>query len=1362
MKKLTVLLLLVNLLTGSLFAQTASRKDLIFNLPPSVPVPRWVNIIDWEHPNIYKIDSTIEACEENDISAGKAEKEESDEEPYEMAYKRWRKKIEPFIQANGAVVEQSGYYNRLLQTSIDAQSKIKQQAAGARIAGNANWTILGPVETYDEKKTKIPWQVNVYSMAIAPSDQNVLYAGAETGAIYRTTDKGLHWTSISDNLPPFTANAIAVDPANANTVYAVGNGGQLIKSINAGVSWTFLTAYQGGMSEKIVISKTTGAIILAGQTGVYYSNNGGAAWQAAGGISADQVYDVEINAVNPNIVYAVGTKANAGNAVGIFRSVNGGASFTAVNAAVLNNVHCYGARFGVTPANGNTVYCINLADGAPKLFKSTDGGVSWNLTVTGQTPALDVDNWQGFYDLDMMVSPTNENQVILGTRYALKSVDGGFNFTRLSDSPFPLHADIQCMRSIGNDAWISTDGGVSYSSDFFTNTSNWSARNNGITGSEFWGFGQGWDQDIVVGGRYHNGDVTVFENYGAGTSLYLGWAEAATGHVFHGQKNIVGFSDAGTLQIPSSLPGNIMGADNSNTLWPQDDWYGTLSSKLMIDPRYSNTFYVGRDNVLWKSVNHGNSYVALHDFGSKVWRFDIARNNPDVIYLCTESGVFKTTDGGASWTTLSLPAGVSYSYYNADISVDQLNENVVFLCMAQGDAGNKVFKSTNGGAAWTNYTASLTDAPIAYITSQAGANGGVYALTNTAPAKVYYRDNVMADWMDYSNGLPLNFACSQGGIIFYRDNKIRIAGNRGVWESPLYSTGTPVAQPMADQQFISCSRDTVSFTDYSNLNYTGAQWQWSFPGASYVSSATGREAKVLYPSPGAYSVSLQVTDAAGNKHTRTVNQMISFTQDNCSPDTVAGKCLKMDGSYNSIKLGKVNINSNNFSISCWIKPDGLQSALTQLLAHDAYPGPSSWFGLGFVWAGGASNLELAYTDNIVSWGNTSGLITDSSTWNFVVLTYSPTGVMIYLNGVPATVHSGQMPVIDFSQSPFYISRDIHGQGAAYKGNIDEIKFYNYALSQNEVREKMHLIQNNAATETGLLKYFQFNRYDNAAGIVQDVAGSYQALVPANLLVRSTAPVATGKVFRKPNVNSAGQHSFPGTGIDLYLKNGATYPNGEVVAFQLYSAPDQNPDTLSLVPRSHYFIINNYGSNKTFTAPDSIRFSGLDADALRATDFHLYSRPFGAWGPTWSTDNRRSTGFTYALRNSTITFGAGNNITGFGQFAITAPPINVVLSLNDTPRVKKQPNKVAFGMKFFPNPNKGWGYLDITSPKTKGPVLVTLQDVNGNIVYRIAEQLSGGDKTSLLLVFNALPSGAYILNIRFNTGEVLTKELVIVK
>ena len=82
--------------------------------------------------------------------------------------------------------------------------------------------------------------------------------------------------------------------------------------------------------------------------------------------------------------------------------------------------------------------------------------------------------------------------------------------------------------------------------------------------------------------------------------------------------------------------------------------------------------------------------------------------------------------------------------------------------------------------------------------------------------------------------------------------------------------------------------------------------------------------------------------------------------------------------------------------------------------------------------------------------------------------------------------------------------------------------------------------------------------------------------------------------------------------------------------------------------------------------------------------------------------------------------------------------------------------------FYPNPNKGWAYLNISSPDRNGHVAVYLQDINGNTVYRTSEQLRGSDKTSLMLNLNALTSGMYILQIRFNTGELITKKVVIVK
>jgi hypothetical protein len=300
MRKLTTILLLQLVAISFLFAQTGpgKRSDAIFNLPRSVPVPRWVTAIDWEHPNVHKIDAAIAAYERNDNHAKTSEEKENDEEPYRMAYMRWRRAMEPFIQADGSIIEQPGYYNRLLENAINAQKQKTRQAAGARIAGSANWTVLGPIESFNDKKTKVNGQVNIFSMAIAPSDPNILYAGSETGTLFRSTNKGLNWVSISDALLPFTATSIAVDPANANVVYATSDKGQIIKTENAGADWTLLRNYNGGLSEKIVINKGTGRILAAGDKGVYYSNNQGATWQLASGSSADKMWDVEINALN--------------------------------------------------------------------------------------------------------------------------------------------------------------------------------------------------------------------------------------------------------------------------------------------------------------------------------------------------------------------------------------------------------------------------------------------------------------------------------------------------------------------------------------------------------------------------------------------------------------------------------------------------------------------------------------------------------------------------------------------------------------------------------------------------------------------------------------------------------------------------------------------------------------------------------------------------------------------------------------------------------------------------------------------------------------------------------------------------------
>src|SRR5260221_9238453 len=1280
-----------------------------FQLPKTLHRLEWIKAIDRKNPNVYQIDSALQAYKKRRTAGdmGNGEKEEM-EDPFEMAWVRLLMHNSAFIRPDGTIKIDSGYHVRTMQAAIAGprdfiprqratQISTPRAAQIRTVTGSApsiprsttplggttaNWTPLGPINTFDNSAQVSCYQSNTYRIAMAPSNTSIVYAGSESCALFKSTDKGLHWTPVSEALPPINPGSIIVDPSNPGIAYCYDVNSGLLKTTDGGTTWTLLSQYGKAGGNNMAIQPGIGRILIAGTTAIYYSDDGGATWSQASGanIGSSGIFDdLVLNATNPSIVYAVGHDGNY--TLKLYVSADGGNTFTLNSSAALSGVQNAGARLAATPANGNVVYCIALGNTQPPtLFKSTDGGATWFVAVaaTGTglggnstTTGLGMSNGQGYYDLSIMADPNNASNVIVGTTSSYKSTDGGSNFSPLSGyagGPFTTHVDFQCMRAIGNDAFISTDGGVNYSSDFFTATSNWSIRNVGLTASEYWGIGQGWAEDLVVGGRYHNGDAALFEGYGVGNNLVVAGGEPPTGEVFFGFPPTAGFRDIGTFQLPSSLPGLVMTAAANNTLWPNQALM--FSGKLMIDPRYSNVYYVGSDSILWISSNYGASYSALHNFGSgnTVWRFDIARSNYIVMFLCAPNGLYKSTDGGNSWSVItSLP--VAWAYWGSDVAINPLNENEVYLCMAQGSqSAARVFKSVDGGSTWTNITGTALTGKAPYILQyQGGPNGGIYVLTKDIPSRGFYRDNTMSDWINFSDGLANSNQFSAGGTLFFRDNKFRAAGLRHVWETPLYSPGAPVGQPMANKQYVSCSIDTVNFQDYSILNYNGATWNWSFPAASYVSSASTQNPKVVYSSPGSYDVTLTVTDALNQTHTRTVKNMISFTTDNCVVDTVAGKCVQLKGGYSTIPLGKVNLNSNSFSISCWIKPKGLEKSFSQILGTSAYPGSAYGFGIGFNYNGYTPNLRLCYTDNTTGYYNSSGLICDSSSWNFVVLSYSPAGVTLYLNGVPEIVNNHPMAAIDLTGNNFFVNFDVLGQGGDYQGLIDEVKFYNYALSQNDVREKMHLIQSNGISEPGLIKYYQFNFYDNLSGSVHDLVSGFSSAVPAGInVVPSSAPVATGGFFRNPSVSTGGMASFPAADLDLYLSpnSGAVYPNGEMVAFHLRSGPDQSPSPTIPAVGPGYFIIENFGSNKIFTPPDSIRFHNLSlTDPYPgAGDLNVYRRSSNAYGNTWGNPLAATQTLVCNGTGSSVKFGSNRPIDSSNQVTIlnTANPLPIVL------------------------------------------------------------------------------------------------------
>ena len=134
-----------------------------------------------------------------------------------------------------------------------------------------------------------------------PNNPNIIYAGAATGGIFKSTNAGLNFFPIFDDQAVLPIGDIAVDPVNSNIIYA-GTG-----EANGGHN-----NFAGG--------------------GIYKSTNGGANWQMIGLQNTVSIGRIVINPLNPLKVYvaAVGSYFGPNPERGIYRSIDGGASWSKI------------------------------------------------------------------------------------------------------------------------------------------------------------------------------------------------------------------------------------------------------------------------------------------------------------------------------------------------------------------------------------------------------------------------------------------------------------------------------------------------------------------------------------------------------------------------------------------------------------------------------------------------------------------------------------------------------------------------------------------------------------------------------------------------------------------------------------------------------------------------------------------------------------------------------------------------------------------------------------------------------------------------------------------------------------------------
>jgi len=1235
-------LLLTFLVLSSLLIHAQNSPDFFRAIPPiDGDTPEWAALMYSDNPNVIEVENLYrEYYQKNPFV----------KTLHTQNHKHWMNIIQYMVNEEGYIirpsVEQENSYFQGLQENYEVEPPMN-------IPGTQNgWVPMGPFETFKQNTTQpISWHKNIYAIDQSLTNPDILICGTEAGGVYKTTDKALTWKLISKGEVFSGGNAaVKIHPTDTNN-FLIASNNRIYQSLNGGTTW-FERHVTNGTGNEFQYSPSTDSVIFhTNSAGLFKSTNGGTSWSQ---IFTQSCWDIDFHPTDDAVAYLLKSNSTAVRSE-IFRSDDYG------NSWVLKDSNWYvpttqsaasdnGGKIAVTAAAPDIVHVCLIGNSKANdngwigMYKSSNRGETWNdqdnqdggpySAINGTSPwnvaAYSSGYHQGYYNFDMEASQSDSNLLWVATIRLSKSEDGGQTFTSIgaanSTTLADIHADVQDIEVNGNEIWVASDGGVNYSDDTL---SSHVARNKGILAGHFWGFNTGWNEDTYTGGKYHDGTSGWSETYGLGNAYNIGGVEEASGYVhpIESRKLLYRTHYASDNTSVKTIPINF-GDDVVNhpalPKRPNESYLTAERSGVYFDPRYADHIFIGLGNIIYKSTNGGSSFKELYEFPDStgiVYEIEISRSNPDVMYaVYNEIGgywnpceIWKTTNGGSTWAkTTTDPTGNNRRFR---ISVHPEDANEVWLCTPRGTNGNKVFSTTNGGTTWVNRTTSTLDGEnLTDILYQGGSDDIVYI---TSQNGVFTWNTNSSSWESYSTSLPLIAKTLQINP-FYKDAELRMATTgRGIWARDMKDTlFSPIAQPITYTDSIFCLRDTTQFDCYSMLQHTGASWDWTItPTPFYISDSTIRNPRVLFGDTGSYTVSLKVTNAQGDTNSKTIENMV-YVSNGCNPDTLPGLAMSCLTNTSYTNIPNLELNQvDSFTISAWIKPNTIQNAYSGIVINDG-----SAAGLNF-----RANNELAYHWPGGAWWWSSGLFVDTNAWSHVAIVVTPSSITLYLNGEGST-HSTSPQLVDIQSLKIgsyqgWTSRN-------FNGDIDEVCLWNRSLSQIEIRELRHLTRTGPVPyDEDLVVYYQFN-LPASTSVMDKIGFKHASLAGDAEKVISTAPVGGG-VSERLTVNTNGSINWNSSSTQIDFGN--TSPNGEVVVTRLNVLPDSLPN--SNPHTGHYWIINNYGNNSTFSALDHLR--------LKTATGQPYGNPSDA--KLWTRSENEH------INNWTSACGADNFNNGFYDY-----------------------------------------------------------------------------------------------------------------
>jgi len=322
------------------------------------------------------------------------------------------------------------------------------------------------------------------------SDPNIIYVGAATGGVWKSTDGGVTWKPIFDEQPVASIGAIAINQSNPNIVWvgtgegavrnSAGVGRGVYLTIDGGKSWSLLGLEKTERICKIILDPYNPNVAYVGamgtawgenpERGVYKTTDMGKTWEKI--LYVDEktgVADMAMDPSNPNkIIVAMWQYRrwpwffkSGGPGSGLYLTTNGGKEWkklTTKEGMPEGELGRIGIAFSTNMPN--IVYALVEAK-KNVLLRSTNGGYNWYVV----NKKSEVSN-RPFYYQRIWVNPVNENILYMLHSRMMVSEDGGKSFRGLAAFD-QAHSDFHAMwiHPNGEMLIVGNDGGVVISYD---------------------------------------------------------------------------------------------------------------------------------------------------------------------------------------------------------------------------------------------------------------------------------------------------------------------------------------------------------------------------------------------------------------------------------------------------------------------------------------------------------------------------------------------------------------------------------------------------------------------------------------------------------------------------------------------------------------------------------------------------------------------------------------------------------------------------------------------------------------------------------------------------------------------------------